>query len=344
MQKPEKISKKHLINLLVILAISVTCTFFFSGFEGGIRNILLNITYGIIIGTSIAAGSHITTTVLFSNDRWQERPTRFFVTIVSIVSLVILIDVTIVNFLWFYFTQGVGFIELFSHPYGPFTIIVEFVIGLIIYLIILSKNFADHLNTYYQKVSDIEKQLAQYRYDTLKNQLNPHFLFNTLNTLSGLIYQDVDKADKFILRLSNIYRYILDIQTVEVVTIETELALINDFLYLNNIRFDGQIVSNVDIEDKEQYVVPMAIQLLYENAIKHNVVSSESQLTIEVFVKDDYLHVRNNLQRKAHKEPSHQLGIKNLKERYQTLTDRPIEITETATQFTVSIPILLKAD
>jgi LytS/YehU family sensor histidine kinase len=151
---------------------------------------------------------------------------------------------------------------------------------------------------------------------------------------------DKEKADEFTHRLSKLYRYVLDVQKVEVVPISTEMDLVHDFLYLNNIRFNDHIKTTFHIENKEGYVVPMAIQLLLENAIKHNKISAEAPLQIEVLAKGNRLTVRNNIQLKQEKEPSHELGISNLRERYAALSDQGIEIEETERYFTVHIPIL----
>lgn len=202
--------------------------------------------------------------------------------------------------------------------------------------------FARDLQKYYSRVAEVESQLSKYRYDTLKNQLNPHFLFNALNTLSGLIYIDADRADAFTMRLSNLYRYVLDVQKVEVVPLKTEMNLVHDFLYLNNIRFNNHIQLNVERIEEEGFVVPMALQLLLENAIKHNTISSSKPLEIDIRTENHSVVVTNTIQRKQEKEPSHELGLNNLRERYSALTDMPIEMDVSDTHFTVRVPLLQK--
>jgi sensor histidine kinase YesM len=342
MNQRKRISKKGLINMGIILLISLGCTFYFAGVNGGYRAILLNVLYGTIIGTSIALGSSIITRTIFKNDSVYENPTKYFVISVLSVIAFIFVNVLFVNYLWFHLTQGVTFSQLIGHPFGIYTIGSELIIGTTIYLVALARYFARDLQRYYKRVSEVEGQLSKYRYDTLKNQLNPHFLFNALNTLSGLIYIDADKADMFTHRLSKLYRYVLDVQKVEVVPIETELDLVNDFLYLNNIRFDDHIKTTINIEDSNGFVVPMALQLLLENAIKHNAISESHPLQIEIKTEGNFILVRNNIQLKREREPSHELGINNLRERYAALTDEELKIEATATHFLVHIPILQK--
>ncbi len=342
METQKNKSQKTMINIGIILLISVGCTFFFAGFNNRISDILLNILYGTIIGLSIAIGSGVISRMVFRNERAYAQPSRYFMmAILSIIAYIIII-VLVINYAWFKITQGTTFQEMLNHPYARYAIGSEVVLGTLIYLIVLARHYARDLKIYYQRLSEAENQLSKYRYDTLKSQLNPHFLFNSLNTLSGLIYMDTERADDFIHRLSSIYRYVLDVQNVEVVTTETEMKFVNDFLYLNNIRFDNQIRTTIDVVDSDTYVVPMAIQLLIENVIKHNSISGTSPLQISITTKNDYLVVKNNIQLKLEKEPSHQIGLANLRERYSALTDRAIDVEETTESFSVRIPLLKK--
>jgi sensor histidine kinase YesM len=338
----KKSIKKTALNLSVILLISVLLTFFFAGGTLDIVSFLLNILYGTIIGLTIALGSTAITRIIFKKDTSYENPTKYFVLTIVSVAIYVLLDTLLVNYLWFSITQGVTFSQLLSSPFGFYTITIQFVIGLLIYVVILARVFTRDLKKFYTKMVEVESQLAKYQYDTLKNQLNPHFLFNSLNTLSGLIYMDVDRADEFIHRLSKLYRYVLDMQREEVVPIQSEMELVKDFLYLNNIRFDNQIETSISVTNDSGYIAPMALQLLIENAIKHNVVSTQAPLKIEIREENGYIVVRNNIQLKQEKEPSHELGLNNLHERYATLTDRKVMIDQTEEYFVVRVPIIEK--
>ncbi|MFK7787704.1 MAG: sensor histidine kinase [Crocinitomicaceae bacterium] len=338
----KKYTKKTALNLLIILLISIGCTFFFAGFSSNITAILLNVLYGILIGLTIAVGSSIITRFIYRNEKVYEEPTKYFILAMLLVATYIIVSVTLVNFLWFNITQGTTFTELFTHRFAIYALTSEFIIGLLIYLIALVRYFMRDLKKYYVKAVETESQLAKYQYDTLKNQLNPHFLFNSLNTLSGLIYMDVDKADEFIHRLSKLYRYVLDMQKEEVVPVQAEMELVNDFLYLNNIRFNNQIETSISLDNSNGFIAPMALQLLIENAIKHNKISDASPLKVEINEENGYILVRNNIQLKQEKEPSHELGLNNLHERYATLTDQKVVVQETKEYFLVRVPILEK--
>ena len=342
MNTRKKLSKKTWINLGIILLISVGCTFYFAGIDGTAWSMFLNILYGTIIGVSIAIGSGLITRLIFRNDSVYENPSRYFMMAIIAVLLFIFVNVTIINYIWFYITQDVTLSQFLRSSFIYSVIGSEVIIGTIIYLVALARYFARDLQKYYARVAEVESQLSKYRYDTLKNQLNPHFLFNALNTLSGLIYIDADRADAFTMRLSNLYRYVLDVQKVEVVPLETEMNLVHDFLYLNNIRFNNQIELNVERIEKEGYVVPMALQLLLENAIKHNTISSTKPLQINISTENQTVVITNTIQLKQEKEPSHELGLNNLRERYSALTDVPIEMDVSDTHFTVRVPLLQK--
>lgn len=335
-------TRKTSRNLGLILLISVGCTFYFAGLNANLLEISLNILYGVIIGLTIALGSSLITRSIFKRETVYENPIRHYLIAVVLVTIYIIVSIILVNFLWFYITQGISFWQLFTHPFALSALGSELIIGELIYLIALSRYFANDLQKYYKRLAEAESQLAQYRYDTLKNQLNPHFLFNALNTLSGLIYIDAEKADAFTHRLSKLYRYILDVQKQEVVPLETEMNLVSDFIYLNNIRFNDQIKVEIQLDATGGYVAPMALQLLLENAIKHNRVSEKEPLHILIKSTPTNVIVENNLQPKLEKEPSHEMGLTNLEERYKALTDIPIDLKQTETHFTVSIPLLQK--
>lgn len=178
------------------------------------------------------------------------------------------------------------------------------------------------------------------QYNSLKNQVNPHFLFNSLNALSSLVYDNQEKAVEFIRKLSQVYRYVLDSMDDEVVSFEREMDFVKNFIFLQKIRFGKNL--KVEITDKEPdlFVPPLAIQILVENAIKHNVVSEKNPLTIEIDVQQDQIcSVRNNLKEKKVKD-STGVGLANIKSRYQYLSDKEVEIIRTGDYFEVRIPLL----
>lgn len=180
------------------------------------------------------------------------------------------------------------------------------------------------------------------QFESLKAQVNPHFLFNSLNVLSSLIYIDQDKASKFVRQLSKVYRYVLEHKDMDTITIREELPFIESYIFLLKTRFDQNLRVSIDIpgDVRDSKVAPMVIQLLIENAIKHNVVSKSKPLTVSISVEDGYLDIRNNLQLKSSTERSSRMGLNNIRKRYEYLTNRKVMIEENSDYFIVKIPLL----
>jgi LytS/YehU family sensor histidine kinase len=196
------------------------------------------------------------------------------------------------------------------------------------------------------KVSQInaekfKRESVAAQYESLKSQVNPHFLFNSLNALTNLVYEDQDKAAKFIKQLSEVYRYVLDTREKEVVMISEELKFLQSYIFLQEIRFGNNLKIHVDIKNQTFQVAPLALQLLIENAIKHNVISSDDPLQIRVYFSGDYLVVENDLQLKLSiTESSSGFGLENIKRRYSFLSDNEVIVESTADKFIVKLPIV----
>jgi sensor histidine kinase YesM len=169
---------------------------------------------------------------------------------------------------------------------------------------------------------NLQKENLQSQYDVLKQQVNPHFLFNSLNVLTSLIKLEPDLAEKFSEQLSKVYRYILENKDNELVDLDTELNFLDAYIFLLNIRFVGklQVLLNIPNENRNDLIIPLAMQLLIENAIKHNMMSKSRPLTIHIFIdKDNSLNVINNLQERSSQIISTGVGLKNIMNRYQLL-------------------------
>lgn len=177
---------------------------------------------------------------------------------------------------------------------------------------------------------------------TLRNQVNPHFLFNSLNTLSALIPEHPDSAERFILKLSSIYRYILENSSKDAVPLQAELDFISDYYFLHAIRDDGKIILTIDTPRAEKFqVLPVSLQILVENAIKHNSATRENPLQIRINIDDQVMIVRNNLQKMPVKIKSTGIGLNNLSERVRLATGKKLVVEETDSEFVVKIPLIL---
>jgi sensor histidine kinase YesM len=193
------------------------------------------------------------------------------------------------------------------------------------------------------EAEQLKKENIASQFETLKNQVNPHFLFNSLNTLISIIPEDTRLAVDFVQKLSNVYRYILQNKDKELVTLAEEMKIAQAYLFLLKTRFGEnlQVQINIPPVHLQKFVAPLTLQMLLENAIKHNVVSSEKPLHIDLYVeKDEVLIVKNNLQRKSGLPDSTQTGLANISQRYKLLCQRTVEVIVTATNFMVVLPLL----
>lgn len=167
---------------------------------------------------------------------------------------------------------------------------------------------------------EIEKGVAQAQFESLKNQVNPHFLFNSLNVLSSLVHIDPDLSEKFIDQLARSYRYLLEQKDKELVTLKTEIEFANSFSFLLKIRFEEKLKINIKIptDAMNHLIAPLTLQLLIENAVKHNTISLEEPLIIDLYLDtNNYLVVKNNLQLRVQRMPSTGVGLKNIINRYK---------------------------
>ncbi|MFN2128484.1 MAG: sensor histidine kinase [Anaerolineales bacterium] len=190
---------------------------------------------------------------------------------------------------------------------------------------------------------ELREQNLIFQNETLKSQVNPHFLFNSLNTLSSLMNNEVELANRFVGKLSLIYRYILDNSVKTKIALKEEIAFVRDYFYMHQVRSEGKIRLDIDIKEKEYQheIMPVSLQILVENAIKHNMATLEKPLEIRLFMGDGYIVVENNLQKLATQVNSTKIGLKNLNERIRLLTGKEIIISESDDTFSVKIPLML---
>lgn len=185
---------------------------------------------------------------------------------------------------------------------------------------------------------------ASAKFDALKNQLDPHFLFNSLNVLTSLIEEDPYQAQKFTTSLSKVYRYVLEQKNKDLVSVEEEYQFAKTYVKLLKMRFEDSIHLELPEQsmNPEAKIVPLSLQLLLENAVKHNVVTSSKPLYIKVYEENGMLVVDNNVQEKQVLKKSSGVGLQNIKQRYGILTERQVEIVKSESDFRVKLPLLTK--
>ncbi|WP_234737025.1 sensor histidine kinase [Tellurirhabdus bombi] len=189
----------------------------------------------------------------------------------------------------------------------------------------------------------LKQAVLKAEFDSLKNQVNPHFLFNSLNILSALIPEDTRNAVHFVERLSKVFRYSLQHSDQNTVDIATELRVAESYLFIHEMRFGDNFHYDICLSESEQsrQIITQGLLTLLENVVKHNEISGEKPLLIEIFAETDYLVVRNNYQPKNHLQvQSSGIGLKNLQNRYAQLNDKPVQVEKTEETYTVKLPLL----
>lgn len=216
-----------------------------------------------------------------------------------------------------------------------------FVLNVFINFILeLQKMLLDWKHSVEEK-AQLKKEIVQAQLNVLQQQVNPHFLFNTLNTLASLVHKDAEESDYFIRQMARVYRYVLDSHEKELVPLKEEVKFIQSFIYLLKIRYKEAIKFNLDVNsDLEARVIPVTLQMLIENAVKHNVASSRKELNIRIFIEDGYIVVANSLQLRSSLDHSLGLGLKNIKSRYKDLTDKEVITTSGDKEFSVGLPLI----
>jgi len=257
--------------------------------------------------------------------------------------LVTLIGILFVRFVTQVLIQGETFSEFISGETVSFyyvSFIISLVVTAIFYLFYYYK---------YRQENKVQEQriiakTASAQFDALKNQLDPHFLFNSLNVLTSLIEENPEAATRFTTALSKVYRYVLEQKNKPLVAVEEELRFARLYMSLLEMRFEESIVfeAPVQVSNIEAKVVPLSLQLLLENAVKHNQVTPSRKLHIRIFEENGQLFVTNNLQPKSVVKGGAGVGLENIKQRYALITNRPMVVSREKNLFRVGIPMLQK--
>lgn len=266
---------------------------------------------------------------------WTERPVARFV--VGIVVMVVYTMAVLYGVVFFYETLfGIRFQNDMTQ-----VVWISLAITCVISLFMHGRAFLNNWKQAELSAAQLQKESIRAQYDSLRNQVNPHFLFNSLNALTNLIHDHPDKAVKFVKQLSEVYRYVLDTQGKEVVPLSEEVKFLESYLFLQQIRFGDKLRVDVQLNHVQSVVAPLVLQMLVENAIKHNVVSSESPLSIRLFEKGGHIVVENPIQSKSVLvEDSKGIGLENIRKRYGFLSRKPVVIDSSSGVFSVQLPLI----
>ncbi|PJJ60950.1 sensor histidine kinase [Hymenobacter chitinivorans] len=219
---------------------------------------------------------------------------------------------------------------------------ISAVLSLFFYYFVEREHSRQHLQQEVVRVAQLQKETFQAQLEALKNQVDPHFLFNSLNVLGSLIHLDADRAGQFLGQLSDVYRALLDTGAQTLVPLRREMDLVRAYAHLMETRFGAALRVEWDVAPvwEQALVPPTAVQMLLENAIKHNGSTPRKPLIIKVSAADGMLVVENNRQPRTDAVASTHTGLQNIQRRYHHLTDRPVEIVPTPESFVVRLPLL----
>lgn len=334
-----------LIRQLIILAMSV---FFVLGFAYGKgdelldanRNLGLTIFSNFVFISLIWNGNLWVLGLIDKRVKWETQPAlRLGLSVGIAILLPILIQV-LYNQLLFPLIHGLDCRLLEKEKW--YSLIISIVITLMINAIIVSLEFFQHWKKTLTEKEELKRNNIAAEFESLKNQINPHFLFNSLNTLTSLIEEQPKTATRFVENLASVYRYLLSQREKETVSLKEELEFLSAYVYLNQIRFGENLKVQIQVPEMEQnkQLVTLTLQLLMENAIKHNVISKDKPLLIEIGVKDERLFIRNSLQPKRILRESNGVGLGNIVNRYRFFTKDEVLIQSGNGFFEVRVPLL----
>lgn len=331
---------EHIRDLVIIMVIGNLISFIFSmNFKDFWESIWMNSLYSLFIGGTLWKGNELIGHFLGHRiDIYQNPGKAVWLNLISMFTFS-LIAILVVNYIWFVEVHDWTVQQMFRR--GMLTMLIEFFVTVAITSIFFSIGFFKAWRESAVNEERLQKESIKLEYQALKNQVNPHFLFNSLNSLTSLVYQDQDQAAKFIKQLSEVYRYVLTQKDNELVRLEEEIEFSKRYVYLQKIRHNNNLRVNFHIElNNKQFIVPVSLQILIENAIKHNEASEENPLIVDITSSDNKLIIKNNLQPKTAIMDSGGIGLSTIKARYSFLSDQELTTSETKDYYQVELPII----
>ena len=340
-----KTSIKYILKVTIILAVGIFLVerlLTKNGFEGSTIEIIqvfgIHFMYAIVLVSLNAYFFNL----LDTKYPWKkDSKQRIIIGALGSV-MVTMVGIVFLRFITIVLIEGNAISYFFEDPYAinyyTFSFIITLIVSLVFHVIYFYKAITENKVKEQQIVAKTETA----KFESLKSQIDPHFLFNSLNVLTSLISENPKQAEKFTTKLSKVYRYVLEQKNKDLIELDEELAFAKAYMELLKMRFENAVI--FEIPDKstssELKIIPLSLQLLLENTIKHNVVSEENPLIVTIKEKDGYLVVTNNFNPKTILEKGTKVGLQNIVDRYHLLTLKKVEIINNSDSFIVKLPLL----
>lgn len=340
-----KFNIKYILKISGILAVLIFIIerlIFGGGFDLSINELVkvlsIHFMYAAVLTTINAYFFHY----LEAKYSWKENSkNRLLLGALGSITLT-MIGLAILRFLTLVVILGHPIERFLNDPsaasYYTFGLVITLIVSLVFHAIFFYKALSEKKVAEQQIVAKTETA----KYESLKSQIDPHFLFNSLNVLTSLIGENPKQAEKFTTKLSKVYRYVLEQKNKDLIDLDEELKFARAYMELLKMRFEDAVI--FEIPDKasnsELKIIPLSLQLLLENTIKHNVVSAENPLTVVITEENGYLTITNNYNPKTTIEQGTKVGLKNIIDRYNLITLKKVSVKKQAEKFIVKIPLL----
>ena len=307
-----------------------------------LETVLRNCMFSVAIGYPAWKGIIWITMVLERRIPWLKSPIKRMIYQVMAMTLFSGLIIFIGFSIWIKMTEGLGFKDVLEFVLPSLKVVYIFMFGSLVIgnAVLFFKNWKESAI----QQEELKRAHLALQYQSLKDQVRPHFLFNSLSSLATLINTDAEKATLFVHKLSDVYRYVLEQRENELVPLKEDLKFMEDYIFLQKIRFGDNLQVENKLElDLNRMVIPLSLQMLMENAIKHNEISREHPLVIEITsTGKGHVIVKNNLQRREVSEPSLGTGLENLRKQITYFSNGPLLVLEEADAFVVRMPTLTR--
>jgi hypothetical protein len=331
---------RFLRNLLGSMLLALIIAAFSYNYEAKSLEVFL-ITYGWAFAVCYTQwiGHTFFFNLLDKRISWQKQPIKraLYGSLAIIVYAVVAYILVSMLIAWIVYGEDPGA----TFRWGIRSSYVAIGVSFAVSIVFLSIGFFQSWKNSLLETERVKAEMLSYKYEALQNQINPHFLFNSFNVLSDLVYEDQKKAVTFIKQMSQLFRYVLDSRDKELVPISEELEFVRSFAYLLQTRFEDKLIFDIQVDAQaDEMMVPMTLQFLIENCVKHNEISASKPLQIRIHRDESVFRVSNNLQLKKAGDNSTGTGLSNMVQQYSFFTARQIIIRETDKEFSVEVPII----